>query len=154
MNKTDKNIELYNVLRVIAVILVLASHATYFDIVYQYGGVKYNMSNPSSCVEITSQISKFIYIFHMPLFVSISGALFYKTLKDKKIKNFELIKSKFNKLIIPYLGYGILYNIFIKFISNYYSLENLPYAVIMETLFGKNTVQYIWFLKKRCLNLI
>ncbi len=92
------------------------------------------------------KINVIIYMFHMPLFVFVSGALFYKECHKKDVKFEDICKKKFNKLIIPYLTYGIIYNITIKFLVKFYNWKNLPYAIVYETLLGKNVIQYIWFL--------
>lgn len=45
-------------------------------------------------------VFKIIYSFHMPLFMIISGYLFYNTLQNnKQIK--QLIYKKFKQLIVP-----------------------------------------------------
>ena len=88
----------------------------------------------------------FIYIFHMPLFIFVSGALFYKECIREDIKFDDIIRKKFKRLIIPYIVYGVTYNIIIKTLAKFYVLKNVPYAVIAETLLGMNITQHIWFL--------
>ena len=82
----------------------------------------------------------------MPLFVFISGALFYKECSKEKIKIEDIINKKFKRLIIPYIAYGILYTIPMKLFARYYTLKVIPYAIINETLLGKNIIQHIWYL--------
>ena len=50
---------------------------------------------------------KFIYSFHMPLFVLISGYLFFRTSQKRAI---DILKSRLISLGVPFL-YGICYSI-------------------------------------------
>lgn len=54
---------------------------------------------------ITEAVFKFIYLFHMPAFFFIAGVTFGKG-SQKTVK--EFLKRKMQRLIIPYLVFGIL----------------------------------------------
>lgn len=66
----------YDLLRVIATILVVVGHCTYFKICTNYGGCDYSylFINESYAFKIINKMTEFIYIFHMPLFIALSGA--------------------------------------------------------------------------------
>lgn len=72
----------YDVLRTILVILVVIGHATYYDIITPFGGIQYGMLMKESGIQDTafhvlmSEITNFIYTFHMPAFIALSGSLF------------------------------------------------------------------------------
>ncbi len=57
---------------------------------------------------------KFAYAFHMPLFIMISGYLFYKTRVARNWNFLPMIKEKWLRLGIPYISFIIL-GILIKF---------------------------------------
>lgn len=55
-------------------------------------------------------ITEFIYSFHMPLFVFLSGAIYCGGIACGKYKDFWVfVKNKFKRLVIPYFTIGICY---------------------------------------------
>lgn len=143
----NKRIILYDVLKFFAIILVLIGHSTYVAIITKYGGVSYECTGDYSVFyKIVSKLVGIIYIFHMPLFIAISGALFYRECNKINFSFENLLQKKFKTLIIPYISYGIIYTVTVKFIAGYYNLTDLPYQIIYGTLFGQDTTQHIWFL--------
>lgn len=92
-----------DVLKVITIILVILAHVT-----RMYSGVgiiKMEQNN------ILDMITKYIYSFHMPLFVSISGAIYYIGKREnRKYKHrIDFVKSKFRRLLVPYLFFSLFY---------------------------------------------
>lgn len=78
---------------------------------------------------------RIIYSFHMPLFMLISGYLFYYSLKhDLK----TIIVSKIKTLLYPMIIWGFIINIIVNFKSIEFSL-----FYFYKTLIG---YWYIWFL--------
>lgn len=73
MIRYEKNITL---LRTIAILLVVIGHITF---VFTGSWVFKMPENPS----IVIILCKLIYTFHMPVFISISGYLFYYTIIEK-----------------------------------------------------------------------
>lgn len=98
-NKPKRSLYL-DVIKGLAIFLVVLGHCI------QYG----------SCVSFDKQfyedpIFKFIYCFHMPLFMLISGFLFYNSVnRHSWDKNF---KSRFTKLVLPIIIWNTLYLIVI-----------------------------------------
>lgn len=143
-----KKIYEYDVLRVVTMLLVIIGHTTYYKIITEYGGIDYlsgmKNSNFSVIYLITSYITKLIYEFHMPLFMFLSGALFYYTFK--KTNFYDLIKSKSIRLLVPFILVSIFYSIPLKYISGYFVDSNslLKDIVIGQILIQGNT--YLWFL--------
>lgn len=98
MKKENGIIKIYNrqmdkdLLRIILVVLVVILHGTYYDITTKYGGINYGYLMAQSMVADTifhksvSCLSEFIYTFHIPVFISLSGSLF-AFIKDKGIKS-------------------------------------------------------------------
>jgi len=68
------------------------------------------MSNMIDDNELLYKIYLFIYLFHIPAFVLISGFF------AKKINNEGYLKKTILKLIIPYILFQFIYNIYYKFV--------------------------------------
>lgn len=83
---------------------------------------------------------KVIYMFHMPLFMGISGFLFYSTQQRKTAK--EIIISKVRSIYIPIIGYA-LFSSFIIF-----SVCPKSYTWYISSFFYDITglSQTLWFL--------
>lgn len=81
----------FDILKGIAITLVLWGHL-----------IQITTLESSSFYE--SFIIRFIYSFHMPLFMMISGYLFYGSLQRHSLKN--NIKNKFKQLLLPILMWG------------------------------------------------
>jgi fucose 4-O-acetylase-like acetyltransferase len=100
----EKKLNDYDLLKVIATILVVFAHIT-----RMYTGQ--GIVTPINGSVTLNYITKYIYSFHMPLFVSISGAIYYYLRQEigkyKDGKKFLLDKAK--RLMIPYIFFGILY---------------------------------------------
>lgn len=151
-DKSNKKIYEYDILRVITTLLVILSHCGYYDIVTKYGGINYGeLINISQFNIVTysifSHLVKFIYTFHMPLFIALSGALFYIQIKNNRFLTFKsLIENKFKRLIIPFFIVSIIYSVPIKFISGYFnnSKHLLKDIIVGQVFIQGNT--YLWFL--------
>ena len=90
------------ILQAFGILSVFLGHALR---IYQNGGWYFHKAIPNAVCDI---VDKFIYSFHMPLFVFLSGYLFF--LNKDKIKNvFEYILKRAKRLIIPFYLAGFLY---------------------------------------------
>jgi acyltransferase len=58
-----------------------------------------------SCYSSDSMVIKYIYTFHVPLFFFISGYLFKQ---KREMSTWEYIRSRFKRLIIPYVCFNII----------------------------------------------
>ena len=101
-------------------------------------------SNIDPIPDITTFINWFIYLFHMPLFMCISGMLYFKNSKITNIKEYkEFEMKKIINLIIPYVTFYIIYfalNIlFSKSVNNAKNIEDLLNIV-------NNPMPPYWFL--------
>lgn len=159
-NKKNKIIE-YNIVRVIAVILVLVSHCTYYRILTNYGGIDYNIAD-SIDVTFLDKITRkaftffkdFLYLFHMPLFFALSGALFKNSINNKVKSAKELIVKKTKRLLIPFVIVIILFATPIKYLSNYFSNSS---NILKDIFIGQILLQgnnYLWFLPTLFFNFI
>lgn len=81
----NKRIEIIEILQCIAVLLVVLGHS---------------IETPHSNILFFHLLHDFIYSFHMPLFMLISGYLFYND--NKKRAYLQFIKHKAEGLLLPY----------------------------------------------------
>jgi len=139
----------YDLLRVIATILVVVGHCTYFKICTNYGGCDYSylFINESYAFKIINKMTEFIYIFHMPLFIALSGALYKKSLDKGRYSTFvELLNKKSKSLLIPFGAVTVLYSVPIKFISGYFNQSN---DIVKDIFVGQILIQgntHLWYL--------
>jgi len=112
-NLKSRFISEYDCLRVVTTILVVLGHCTYFRIITDYGGVDYSVYATDGCIALRcfQIITGFLYLFHMPLFMALSGALFFKTIEKKKYKGFvEIVNDKGKRLWLPFLIVSLNYS--------------------------------------------
>lgn len=148
-NLLNKKEQEYDCLRVIATIFVVLGHCTYYKISTSYGGIDYSIYADNGCIMLKCfiRITKVLYLFHMPLFMALSGALFYKSVQKKRYDTFlQLIKNKGKKLLIPFLVVSTLYSFPLKLVSGYYfySTNLMKDFLIGQLLIQGNT--HLWYL--------
>ena len=81
----------------VAILLVLVGHA----IQYCYGAEYFQQGT-----YFGNPIFKFIYTFHMPLFMAVSGYLLQQTLNNRT--ELEVAKRRLRQLGLPILSFGVL----------------------------------------------
>ena len=142
-----ENINSYTILRVILTLLVIIGHCAYYSINSKYGGIDFenemmlNNINDSFFHRIIFIISLLIYSFHMPMFFSLSGALFeYKHDSNQK----TLLLNKAKRLLIPFIVVTLVIVIPLKYISGYWNDNLIHNIFIGQFLIQGNT--HLWFL--------
>ena len=90
----------FDTLKVLAIILVVIGHIT----------VLYTPQGAFDDIQVNSTMSFLtngIYLFHMPLFIALSGAIFMLSANKGKYNSFRpFIINKTKRIIIPYLFIG------------------------------------------------
>ena len=137
----------YDLLRIILVLLVVVGHGTYYNVYTNFGGVHYadlmveHGVNFPPFYAAVSLLTKYIYTFHMPVFMALSGSI-YALSKAKPLK--LLISQKAKRLLIPFLTTWLLWNVPIKFFTGYY--EGVPITgILMQMIFPSSV--YLWYLE-------
>ena len=142
----------YDILKVVAILMVLVSHSTYYIISTKYGGIDYQQyleQNMSLVLyKIFDKVREILYYFHMPMFMALSGAFYYLQVKRDKWINFMLIlKQKTKRLVIPFVIFTLLYVFPIKYFSNYFEYTTFSRAVLGQLfLIGNNHLWYLFTL--------
>lgn len=139
---TAKKVVEYDIIRVLALLLVVVGHC---DFIKSHG---VDVSNIISENLITYEmfednVRAWIYSFHMPLFIMMSGAMY--AIVRSKYTNFEYIKNRFKRLIVPYLVCGTLFAFPIKYISGYFIGDSIIKAYIKSVLTA-SMPGHLWFL--------
>lgn len=136
------NLNNISLVGVIAMILVLLGHA---GCVYA-GKWDYDLVYNNS--ETIKYITEYIYSFHMPLFIFISGYLYFynKVVLGKYKVRRDFIKNKFHRLLIPYIITGVFFMIPVQMIFRVYKdNHSFLYKVINGILLTKQPA-HLWFL--------
>ena len=142
MNKIERIPE-YEVLRLAAILLVVAGHS---DFIFSHG---FSVSDYISEDLFTYRLEyatlrPWIYGFHMPLFMLLSGGLFAKT---AFVYEFGLyIRRRAKRLLVPLVVCGVLFSVPIKYIVGYYGEANLlySYTISLVTLRWPGHLWYLW----------
>lgn len=133
-----------DLLRVIGTLLVIFGHSLYANIGLEDYSSLYSGVLSTGTFTLLSDVIKFIYTFHMPLFFFLSGVVYYYSRKPTPSLD-NLVKSKFNRLIIPAFKYGILFMIPIKYLTDFYGNASV-YNIITSFVIKQENVGHLWFL--------
>lgn len=88
----------------------------------------------------------FIYSFHMPLFMLISGYLFGYSIKKYESKSFQVIRKKIGQLIIPIISWSIVPYV-IEVIVNLCKGDSYPVSIMwIWSKFVSVFIYRPWFL--------
>lgn len=137
-----KKIIIYSNIRVLATILVLIGHCTTLS--YGTGTNIFNCFDgmfPKTQVYL-KVLYQFIYSFHMPLFVTLSGALFEQ---NKTEDNFQLFLKKGKKIISSIYNNCNFFFIPIRFLIDYYNHFDITKVIVYDLILGRD-INYLWFL--------
>lgn len=98
---------------------MVVGHATYLDIKTPFGSIYYatlmqeNGVDTSLFYKLANALTGFIYSFHMPFFIALSGCLF--ALKRYDLRS--LVSKKFKRLLIPFFVVWLAWNLPIKYFT-------------------------------------
>lgn len=140
--------EWINTLRVFTLLLVIIGHCNYYIIKTPHGGIDYFPHGTSCCFiyNILKWGVWFIYLFHMPLFMAISGMCFSFS-KQKNSSIIKLSKSKAKRLLLPFLTVTTFLSIPLKYISGYWGgSDNLLKDIVIGQYFLINANSHLWFI--------
>lgn len=124
--QTKKRSPYLDIIKAILILLVIIGHSI------QYGSGSTYLEKQ---LFFNNYLFKFIYSFHMPLFIIISGYLSYNSLNKNSLK--ETFISKFKSLIIPLFFWSI-----IPFIINLEFYSIIESLKLFIAVFSTN----LWFL--------
>ena len=129
-----KYFEEIDIIKGIAILLVVIGHS------FPDEEIGWNIVGKNSFAYYFTQ---WIYSFHMPIFYISAGFLFIPKLQKMRI-GANLLK-RFNRLMIPYLFFSLLYT-FIKTIGATYANHPLSQNFLIDMLWGVSPANGCWFL--------
>lgn len=129
--------DVYSVLKVCTVVLVVLAHVTRM---YTSSGAIHMGENT-----ILTGITTFIYRFHMPLFIFLSGAIYQICITNGKYKSIKVFFwAKLKRLMIPYFTFGILY---VAPVVVYTGVTTYSYPrYVLEGIILSHDSRHLWFL--------
>lgn len=134
--------------RTLTMLLVIIGHCTYYSGQNAYGGLScFDTAAPSGVSvswKILNTVVDFIYSFHMPLFMMLSGVCFSLTL-EKTYSIVMFVRNKAKRLLVPFFYTTLLLVIPLKYVSGYYaaSVDVLKDMILGQLLVMGNT--HLWF---------
>jgi fucose 4-O-acetylase-like acetyltransferase len=136
MDKAKDRENLPDILRGFAIILVVFAHC-----IQEGSGIDFS----SNALYFDDKLYQFIYSFHMPLFMMISGYLAWGSVNkaQDKVSRRALLKRRAGALLLPvFLWTGVDYIRIL--VTNYISGSPQPQALIFVYFY--NTLNNLWFL--------
>ena len=129
----------YNKLKFFSTILVVFAHASRM---YTGDGVV----TPINSSPLLELITRAIYSFHMPLFISISGMVYGYSVDELNKYNDSLmfLKKKAIRLLCPYLFFGLCYVAPVMVAYNFTDYSYFDYCV-HGILLVKNS-RHLWYI--------
>ena len=121
----------------ITIFLVVFAHVT-------------RMYTPKGAINIISSsaileaVTEFIYMFHMPAFVMVSGAVYYfvKRERGKYNDQWGYIKNKIVRLLIPFFFFGLFY---VLPILLYTQVEDNVLAYLVKDILLMDPQTHLWY---------
>lgn len=91
----------YDLLKIFAIFLVIIGHITIL-----YGGNSFTLAEN----RVLTLICSIIYLFHMPLFIALSGSIYQISIEKGKYTKFShFLKNKIFRICIPFITVGSLF---------------------------------------------
>ncbi len=147
MSDQKKHIAVYDIIRILAALLVVLGHSTYLTITTDHGGIDYavpqNVSDTynSGFLKTWFYLSAWVYRFHISLFFMLAGSVFALN----PIQNFQLLLiKKARRLLIPFFLTGLFFMIPLKLWGGFFDPLRLS-EIIVAFLTGHES-GHLWFL--------
>jgi len=148
-------IAVYDVIRAIALLLVVLGHSSYYTILTPFGGVDIMAMMQATGVADTDvhqameTIVGAIYSFHMRVFFALSGAVFCLRLQQSAYDAAgveDFLRKKARRLLMPFLLTAAIYAIPLKAIAGYWAASAHPVRDIVLGQFLLLGNSHLWFL--------
>ena len=133
-----------DVLRIMAILLVVCGHCTYTKFAEPANGIIELADTPmlhETIYLFAGKIVGLIYMFHMPLFFALSG-MCYALNEHAEYSLDKFTWKKFDRLIIPFFLVGSLYMIPVKYLAKYFP----DISLAEKAFFNFELYGYLWFL--------
>lgn len=128
-------------LRFFCIILVVLGHSTFV-----YNGWSYDIKSSSF---FFSSLCKYIYTFHMPLFMSISGYLFYYNVVElgQYDKKNNFVRKKAKRLLVPMILVFVFWSLPLRVITGYYyNIGLVHFKDVLFYIIKSLDLGHLWYL--------
>ncbi len=144
MIPSDEKSKLLSVMTVLLMLLVIIGHVS--RIFSSYGAFSSN-SNLNDCVHYFDFLTDFLYSFHMPVFIAISGGVYYLTTEElKKVYHHKkFLVTKLYRLILPYYAFLFIVVTPSMLITGLINVRLLP-GFIFNNIFFIGDNRHLWYL--------
>lgn len=143
---SEEHVEWIDTTKCVTMILVIIGHCSYYNILSDYGGIHYisETDHISFVHKLLSLLVGFIYSFHMPLFMFVSGMCFSLG-KVRMTLFWSLVVKKSKRLLLPFFVTTTFLSVPLKFLSGYYSeSDNVSINIFLgQYLLMGNS--HLWF---------
>ena len=154
MHDPDRHVVAYDIVRAVAMLLVVLGHSSYYSIVTPFGGVDYmgkllaaGGTNPS-VHDWVDYILGGVYMFHMRVFFALSGAVFFLRFQQGAYGDglAAFLRKKGRRLLVPFFLAATFYAIPLKALSGYWTGD---VHAIRDIVLGQYFLlgnSHLWFL--------
>lgn len=153
IREADRRIITYDVVRALAMLLVVFGHSSYYSVMTPFGGVDYmgqlisaGGTNPYIHDRL-DYIVVGIYMFHMRVFFALSGAVFYLRFRQGAYRGgITFLQKKAQRLIVPFLLVTTFYVLPLKAVAGYWAGDA---NILRDILLGQYLLlgnSHLWFL--------
>ncbi|MBO5372134.1 MAG: acyltransferase [Lachnospiraceae bacterium] len=130
--------DVYNIAKFITVFLVVLAHVT-----RMYTGI--GVVTPVMKSLFLKYVTEYIYSFHMPLFILLSGCVFGYCIEQGKYKDrFDFIVKKCKRLVFPYFVFGLCYVTPVMVLLHFTKQSFWEYF-IEGIVFSRNS-RHLWYI--------
>lgn len=126
-------------IRALAILIVVLGHSI---ILYSSA---WDLYQTTVSIPFLDGLKQMINFVQMPLFFSLSGYLFVFSHRKKR-GILPLVKSKCKRLLIPYLGIGLLYMLPIRLAIGYAGYQGIRFTDLVWKFLNASDVGHLWFL--------
>lgn len=147
MQTQRRHVTAYDMIRIIAAVLVVLGHSTYLTITTDMGGIDWKLPPQTAPVYNSAffsglrYLSAWVYRFHIPLFFMLSGSVYFL---GRQYAFKDLLLKKTRRLIVPFVLCGLLFMIPLKTLGGYYAAADY-FKINAAFLTGKE-MGHLWFL--------
>lgn len=128
----------WDMLKVMAILCVVIGHVT-----IQFTSDRH----PEQNTFIPQVITYIIYLFHMPLFMAISGAIYQVGAMKGKYDNFsKFIVNKGKRLLVPYLFVGFVFLFPVLNFLQYGTINCVDISKAYDSLVLCHDTRHLWYL--------
>lgn len=153
-SSADRHVAAYDIVRALAILLVIAGHSNYYTMLSPLGDIDYlrvmreaGVADSSFHAWIDGMVGG-IYTFHMRVFFALSGAVFYLRLRQGAYEGgvASFLRKKARRLLVPFVLATAFFSVPVKLAAGYWTGDALQVACGILGHFLLIGNSHLWFL--------